>query len=203
MAQSVVKYGRLTIVGVFSDGKHKQANCVCDCGKTKTIRLSRIKAGGTKSCGCLGKELFIARATTHGATKDRKISSEYKAWATMLDRCYRTSHPSYGNYGGRGIAVCDEWRHDFVKFLEDMGAKPSPKHSLDRIDNSKGYCKENCTWSTNLHQTRNRRSSLFVIYKGEQVYLKDLCNSKNVSYTKAWKRIRSQGWSVEDAIDNP
>jgi len=80
---------------------------------------------------------------------------EYIAWYQMNRRCYCPKHPSFARYGGRGIGVCDRWRHDFMAFFSDMGLRPSPSYSLDRIDNEAGYGPDNCRWATHSQQRQN------------------------------------------------
>lgn len=93
------------------------------------------------------------RFEKHGYTG----TPEYLAWRNMIDRCTRPNHFAFKNYGARGILVCPEWIEGFRFFIEDMGDRPSPEHSLDRIDNAKGYQKDNCAWTTRRQQTINRR----------------------------------------------
>ncbi len=81
----------------------------------------------------------------------------YKTWDSMIGRCYHRSNASYKNYGERGITVCQEWLDDFANFIRDMGDKPGREYTLDRIDNDKGYSKDNCKWSTWSEQNRNQR----------------------------------------------
>lgn len=88
----------------------------------------------------------------HGMAK----SPENTAWSNMKTRCYNKNTGRYHSYGGRGITVCDEWLNSFSKFYQDMGDKPNPKDSLDRIDNNKGYSKENCRWTSDVIQCRNQ-----------------------------------------------
>lgn len=85
---------------------------------------------------------------------------EYTAWVDMIQRCSNPKQKSYLAYGGRGITVCPEWREDFQRFLADMGARPSPKHSLERRDSNAPYCANNCRWATNIEQQNNKRTSV-------------------------------------------
>ena len=82
---------------------------------------------------------------------------EYQVWHNMKKRCNLKSHPDYAEYGGRGVKVCDTWLESFSNFYDDMGNRPTPKHSIDRIDNNRGYSKDNCRWATKLEQNLNQR----------------------------------------------
>lgn len=97
---------------------------------------------------------------THGHSRAGAMSSEYRTWQSMRARCYQASSISYPRYGALGITVCDRWRDDFAAFFADMGPKPTPGHSIDRIDNERGYNPDNCRWATALEQTHNRRITL-------------------------------------------
>jgi hypothetical protein len=123
--------------------------CLCDCGNTVYAHTGSLTSGKTKSCGCLRKD----RTTKHHMSS----SCEYRVWASMKDRCSNSKNKRYKDYGGRGIDVCQRWKDSFTNFLEDMGARPSPQHSIDRIDNNMGYIPDNCKWSTRSEQQRNKR----------------------------------------------
>lgn len=131
---------------------------------------------------------------------DNKPTKEYQAWKAMKSRCYSPSTKNHRTYQRKGIIVCSEWLHDFDKFLEDMGNCPD-KFSLDRIDNDGIYSKENCRWTTNSEQTKNRGNfnKVFTYNEKSQV-LKDWARELGFKYTTLWLRIYRTGLSFEDAI---
>jgi hypothetical protein len=126
--------------------------CKCICGNEKEIGGRNLRRGDIVSCGCFGKMQRKKTNTKHGMHS----SVEYKTWDGMIQRCTNKNRLAYKNYGGRGILVCEEWK-TFENFLLDMGEKPSPFHSIERINNEGNYCKENCKWATSSEQSRNQR----------------------------------------------
>ena len=128
--------------------------CQCDCGNKKTVASSNL-GFHTKSCGCLKAEQrrFQKYRLTHGRTK----TAEYSVWSSMRARCNNPNNDGYEDYGGRGIKVCDRWQDSFENFFADMGERPGQEFSLDREDNDGDYSKDNCRWSIQLTQGRNRR----------------------------------------------
>jgi hypothetical protein len=135
---------------------------------------------------------------THGLTKSR----EYKTWQKMKERCYNPRAINFERYGARGITVCDEWRNCFEQFLSDMGKKPSPKHSIERLDNLAGYSKANCRWVTMKEQNRNRRSNRYVEYNGVTKSVAQWAEELRVSSSTILMRL-SAGWSVERTMETP
>lgn len=164
---------------------------LCQCGNKFVSRKDAIKSGQTVSCGCYN----AARITTHGLSK----TPEYKAWQEMLQRCLNPVCTSYKNYGGRGITVCQQWR-DFYCFILDMGKRPSPKHSLDRKMNDRGYYPDNCRWATRSQQQQNKRNTRFVEYDGKIVSLALLARLNGLNPILVWTRVFQNGWPVERAI---
>ena len=152
------KYNRLTVIG-FKGTRNGIVIAKCDCGNEVELMRCHIIKGNNKSCGCLLSDSPKQRFTKHGHIKHsngkRIPSAEYRTWQNMRNRCLNPNSNDYRYYGGRGISIAPEW-NSFETFLADMGARPSDKHTLDRINNDQGYSKYNCRWETRQAQARNR-----------------------------------------------
>lgn len=113
----------------------------------------------------------------HGHARKTKTTSEYSTWLTMKKRCLYPKATGYHKYGGRGITVCQSWLESFENFLNDMGIKPSPSHSLDRINNDGNYEPSNCRWATPAEQSANTRRSVSYIEKIDRLKteIKTMC----------------------------
>lgn len=125
-------------------------------------------------------------------------SPEYKTWAMMLVRCRNKNNHAYPRYGGRGIKVCKRWE-SFENFYADVGAKPSPKHSLDRIDNNGNYEPSNCRWATMLEQGRNKRNNAMLTLNGVTKCISEWADITGIKRRTIHARI-SYGWPVEKVL---
>lgn len=139
----------------------RRFECICECGTRKIVRLNKLTAKLTTSCGCYHKDIAKQVNTKHN---DRYKSSPhhylYYTWNGAKGRCYNPNNSRYNTYGKLGITMYNEWKDDYIKFktyiLSNLGERPV-NHSLDRIDNNKGYEPNNLKWSTSLEQRKNQR----------------------------------------------
>ena len=156
------KFNRLLCESVVWDEDSRTAigHFKCDCGKHVIAPLAAVRFGNTKSCGCLASDVLRARSYKHGACG----SKIYDIWAAMIARCYNPNNARYSDYGGRGITVSDSWKM-FENFYSDMGDRPDGL-SLDRLDNSKGYSRENCAWAPIYLQNTNKRNNRYLVAFG-------------------------------------
>ena len=154
------KFHYLTVLrftGLRRDGgghSRRMYLVLCVCGVEKELPGIYIASGNTKSCGC--KKNDPERCVTHGETRGG-WTSEYRAWQSMISRCHRTGSSGFLKYGAKGTRVCDEWRTSYEAFLSHVGRKPTPDHSLDRIDPYGHYEPGNVRWATPIEQMNNQR----------------------------------------------
>lgn len=191
------QFGRLRVVELSHYDVGSHWHCYCSCGTTITVKLGNLQSGNTTSCGCFRKELFRSLRTTHG----RYRTPEHVSWMLMKGRCLNPNSDNFSNYGGRGIRVCDRWLSS-TNFLNDMGEKPTPNHSIERINNNGHYEPGNCRWATNTDQVRNRRVTIIITYRGVAKPLAVWADIFGISYKSISRRI-GQGWPVDRALETP
>lgn len=185
-------FGRLTVECRDLTKKHKTFwNCLCDCGNKTIVRGDHLKELRATSCGCFSKEI----RTTHGMSR----TPEHDAWIALKDRCHNPNNKFFKNYGGRGITVDPIWNVSFQAFFDHVGKRPTKSHTIDRIDNTRGYEPGNVKWSTRKEQANNRRNSILITINGETLCLKDWCRKRNVPYSTVRQRVAS-GKSYEEAL---
>lgn len=152
------KFTRMSVVAA-SELEPGSVHCLCECGKSWYGRFHQIVRGVVRSCGCLNRDVTIARSTKHGQHK----TAEYETWRGMVRRCTRPNFGRFKSYGGRGIRVCDRWltgdgeRSGLECFMADMGPRPGPGWSIHRVDNDGNYEPSNCVWATRSEQASVQR----------------------------------------------
>lgn len=129
-------------------------------------------------------------------------TSEYRTWAGMIERCHNPNCPGFKRYGGRGISVCGEWQNSFTSFFLHVGKKPSPQHSLDRINNNGNYEPGNVRWATKEVQTQNRRSNVVITIGSVSLCASVWAKRYGITPQDICQRMK-RGWSAEEAITTP
>jgi len=195
-----MKFGRLTAIrmtGYNHNGKQLW-EFSCECGKksvkvANTVR-STVAKGGTPACGC---QQFAGHRRTHG----RHGTHEYRIWKGMRQRCNDKNAVNFHNYGGRGIRVCKQW-DDFAVFLKDMGNAPSPNHTIERKENSKGYEPSNCRWASRTEQMMNTRANHLLTYKGRTMPITAWADEVGLTTDTLYRRIY-RNWPIAKALTTP
>jgi hypothetical protein len=184
-------YGRLTVLS-RAGTKGGTWHCRCVCGAVITARGRNLRTGNTKSCGCFHRD----KCTTHGFSSHPL----YHTWRNMVKRCENPGHFAYSHYGGRGIKCLLRSPQE----LEDaIGPKPSPKHSVDRINNDGDYAADNIWWAPSMkEQNQNRRNSVWLTWQGKTQSLADWAAEYNLPHSTLGNRLR-RGWSAERALSQP
>ncbi len=187
-------FGRLTVLKRVENDKQGNAMwlCQCVCGKTKKLRGGTLRQGKTKSCGCLLSEASKKRMTKLCTKHGMSATKLYRVYSSMRERCEKPSCPEYKNYGGRGITVCKEWKHDRNSFFEwalNNGYKQGLE--IDRIDVNGNYEPSNCRWVTRVENCNNKRNNIFLEYKGEKHTLSEWARLTGIRKNTIYSRYYS------------
>lgn len=192
------KYGRWTVRSLTRT--HPRAwLCQCDCGTEKVVAQASLRGGGSTSCGCYRDEKIREALCKEERRRDQP---EWRVWHNMVRRCTDPNLSHYKHYGGRGIRVCERW-NNYANFIADMGHRPTPTHSLDRIDNDGDYEPSNCRWATPEEQVRNRSDNVWVEFDGRRRKLIELCDKYGIKPRLVRDRMRKYGWPLEKALTTP
>lgn len=180
-----------------------KSNTACaQCGAPLHRAPSVLRKRPTSFCDsrCISAfEMGNTRHYSHGMSHTK----EHQTWVKMRQRCGNPNDPSYPRYGARGIAVCEEWQRSFAAFFRDMGAAPSAKHSIERVDNDRGYSPDNCIWALHVVQVRNRRITVTLTYSGRTLPVSVWAEEVGLQYKTLWHRVHDLGWSTERALTTP
>lgn len=182
------QFGRLTVIERDTSSKRSAWFCRCSCGNIKSVQMTHLRSGATTSCGCYQKERASEASLVHGGSR----TSLYNRWKAIRQRCNNPNDRRYKDYGGRGIALCNEW-NDYRAFEEwSMNNGYSKELELDRIDNDKGYSPDNCRWVERIVNNHNRR----ITAKIEGVPLRDFSEKYNMTYVTVhsrYYRLKEEG----------
>lgn len=196
------KFGRLLVLKRADNFKGRTYwLCQCECGNQKVIMGKLLLNGSTQSCGCLCRERAAESAHNRAKHGDYKTRL-YSIWTGMKDRCYFPATNGYKNYGAKGIKVCDEW-HQYIPFRDwALSHGYAEELTIDRIDNNKDYCPENCRWAAIKEQRHNSSQNHFLEYNNERHTIDEWAKIIGINYFTLWNRIR-RGWSVKEALTKP
>lgn len=172
----------------------------CDCGNNHYTRSISLIKGNCKSCGCKSGELLSISRGFKGKRKHWLNNTH----SNIMRRCYDSKSPKYNSYGGRGIGV-HEMFHDFwvfVSYIEDeLGPKPTPQHSLNRIDNDGDYAPGNLEWASPFEQNINKQDTIKFEYKGEMLSIPEICKKFGFGYTFWFSRLKKESMTIKDVLD--
>lgn len=204
-------FGRLYVIGIADDGQRKTSYiCQCECGNIKKVRADGLTSGATKSCGCL----HLQRLRENAEKAPMRIKCQqtgfkvggtrlYHIWQGIKSRCYKKSNARYGDYGGRGISVCDEWKTDFISFYDwAINNGYNDNLTIDRIDNDGNYEPSNCRWTTNKVQGNNRRNNINITIGNSTRSLTEWCEIFDVDYKRTNARYKRNGFESIDRLFN-
>jgi len=180
------QYNKLTAISYAGNEKWLFK---CDCGVTVVKSSSDVKRDKVQACSRMCGKTVAAKHPL------------YQTWDGIKKRCFNSQATGYNRYGGAGITMCEEWKNDFWKFVEDMGEKPFPEATIDRINNDGNYCKENCRWADYKTQATNKRNTIFI-REGLNIYsLFEICRLLDIKYQTIYFKIKHSNLTPQEYFD--
>lgn len=196
-------FGRWTVLHRASDRipGHPRFQCRCSCGKEGVIAARMLREGLSRSCGCFARERHAETIVKVNFKHGRSGTPEHNTWMNIRQRCENSTSAAFHKYGAKGIRVCERWQ-SFDNFYADMGPRPSPHHSIDRIDYTGDYEPANCRWATLIEQANNKSSIHQLTLNGETLKLSDWAKRLGIRHATLLSRL-SRGWSAERILTQP
>ena len=206
LAENLVgqRFGRLVVIERDKERNTRKTYyyCRCDCGTVKSIRADSLKCGAIRSCGCLKLEQDRINLEANHSHK-QSGTRLYEIWQGIKKRCYNPHEPRYARYGGRGVAVCDEWKNDFSAFYEwAVGSGYNDTLTIDRIDNDGDYCPNNCRWASQETQARNRSNNIKIMIGNSTRTLTEWCEIFDLNFEMIYARYKRNGFKGIDDLFN-
>jgi len=185
-------FGDLTVLfeeGRSNDGQ-KKYRCRCVCGTEKAFISGNLKKGNSTNCGCKRRAKCAVRMKLLNLTHGKTNQKVHRTWKGIVERTTKPYSPHYQRYGANGIGIHKDWL-SFDKFFKYMGNPPTEKHSIDRIDNTKGYEPGNVRWATAKEQAANRCTNIFVIVEGKKMILSEAAKQIGISKSTASRWLQN------------
>jgi hypothetical protein len=196
------RYGSWIIIAEAGRGKGRRrlVKARCCCEREQIVSLNNLRQGLSTQCRFCSKKGRSSNRRTHGEASQKP--AEYRVWRGMRRRCYSEQDPNFKNYGGRGLTVCARWLgpEGYAHFLADMGRRPGPSYSIERVKNNHGYSPLNCKWALSKEQGRNKRVNVCIRVGRQVKTIAEWAALVGLKYHTLWARLRRAGWSGERAV---
>lgn len=194
------QYGDWTVIALDHVGAGAFWRCRCKCGRESVVRGTALRNGHSPRCAdCARHERH--KPARHGHARTGKVSAEYRTWQQMIQRCTNQKTKAYRDYGARGVSVCERWL-SFANFINDMGHKPTPSHTIERNNTNGNYEPGNCRWATRLEQGANTRKNRVITINGETLILAEWLRRIGITHGTFRSRM-VRGMSLEAALTTP
>lgn len=190
------RFGKLTVSSLSRPSQNSgssQVDCLCECGDLRPYYIGNLAKMLDPMCPSCKPS---ARPS-----KGRHQHPLFATWKGIIQRCENPNHTHYSDYGARGIQLCPKWRSDFEAFAADMGERPAG-HSIDRINPDGPYAPDNCRWATAKTQLNNRRDTIKIEWRGQEITATEACEIAGISKALLLWRVK-RGWPIEKTMTTP